>query len=232
MTTLPHPVIQVQPTEVLGELNEVEEKNAPPSLFLVGDRALLEEGRRVSVVGSRRASSNGLTRARVLCQEFVASGLTVVSGLAEGIDTVAHTTAVSEGGRTIAVLGTPLNVPYPKSNADLYAQIMRDHLAVSQFPFGYPSRRENWPRRNRTMALISDATVIVEASEKSGTVHQGWEALRLGRPLFLLESLASNPELSWPQEMLKYGAQVLTRANLQDVIQDIPERSLAHAFDF
>jgi DNA processing protein len=74
------------------------------------------------------------------------------------------------------------------------------------------------------MALLTDATVIVEAGESSGTLHQGWEALRLGRPLFLMESLTKDPHLAWPAEMIKYGAQVLSRENLDDVLDAIPER--------
>lgn len=77
--------------------------------------------------------------------------------------------------------------------------------------------------RNRTMALLTHATVIVEAGNKSGTLHQGWEALRLGRLLFILESVAANPELSWPAEMIRYGAQVLSRDNLELVLDEMPE---------
>jgi DNA processing protein len=77
--------------------------------------------------------------------------------------------------------------------------------------------------RNRTMALLSDATVIVEAGEKSGTLHQGWEALRLGRLLFLMESVTKDPSLSWPAEMIHYGAQVLTRENVELALEEIPD---------
>ena len=102
---------------------------------------------------------------------------------------------------------------------------MREQLVVSQFPPGYPSQKKNFPMRNRTMALITDATVIVEAGEKSGTLHQGWEALRLGRLLFLLESVAKDDRLSWPAEMIRYGAQVLSRENLELVLDEMPEYS-------
>ena len=100
---------------------------------------------------------------------------------------------------------------------------MRDELVVSQFPPGAPIQPKNFPMRNRTMALLSDATIIVEAAEKSGTVHQGWEALRLGRLLFILENLATKPDLSWPSEMLRYGAQVLSRENLELALEEMPE---------
>ena len=212
-------------TDLLGTLNEVEQKNAPKTLYLSGDDTLLRQGRRVSVVGSRNASPDGLKRARILTKALVKDGITVVSGLARGIDTVAHTTAIECGGRTISVLGTPLDQVYPPENADLHACIVRDHLSVSQFSSGTPMQRQNWPRRNRTMALLTDATVIVEAREKSGTLHQGWEALRLGRWLWIMESATLDPNLSWPAEMIKYGAQVLTRDNLDIFLEEVPERT-------
>lgn len=209
--------------ELIGPLNEVERKNAPRELFLAGDEELLRSGPRVSIVGSRKASSEALSRARFLARALVKRGIVVVSGLAEGIDTAGHEAALAEGGRTIAVIGTPLNEFYPAKNRALQERLMREQLVVSQFPVGYPSKRENCPRRNRTMALISDATVIVEAGEKSGTLHQGWEALRLGRLLFLMESVATNKALTWPAEMIRYGAQVLSRENLEVVLEEMPE---------
>jgi len=198
-----------KPEEVLRPLNEVERRNAPEELFLEGDVALLKSAPRVAVVGSRKASGDGLRRARRLSRLLVAEGVTVVSGLATGIDTVAHETAIRSGGRTIAVLGTPLDVFHPKSNRRLQEVIGREHLLVSQFPSGHPILRSNFPRRNRTMALLCDASVIVEAGDSSGSLSQGWEALRLGRPLFLLKSLVDREDLEWPREMLQYGAEVL-----------------------
>lgn len=213
---------QFKTQELLGQLNDIEARNAPTELFLAGDRSLLTEGRRVAIVGSRKATAEGLARARSITRTLVEHGIIVVSGLAEGIDTVAHETAIECGGRTIAVLGTPLSEAFPASNRALLERIKRDHLAVSQFPEGYPARRDNFPRRNRTMALICDATVVVEAGENSGTRHQGWEAIRLGRLVYLLQSVAQNPSLSWPREMINYGAQVLRREDLPDVLYDIP----------
>jgi DNA processing protein len=208
--------------QVLGSLNDVERKHAPSQLFLVGDETLLSRGPRVSVVGSRQASAEGLRRAQVLARALVRHEMIVVSGLAAGIDAAAHRAAIDAGGRTIAVLGTPVDVAYPAENRELQDEIAREHLLVSQFAPGSTTTRASFPQRNRTMALLTDATVIVEAGEKSGTVHQGWEALRLGRHLFLLEHLASDPALSWPREMIHYGAQVLTRANLEDVLSAVP----------
>jgi len=214
---------EITSEDLLGCLNEVEEKNAPPRLFVAGDVSLVRKGPRVSVVGSRKASEDGLRRTRSLVNALVEHGMVVVSGLAEGVDTAAHETALARGGHTIAVLGTPLDQFYPARNRALQERLMRDELVISQFSSGAAVRPKNFPIRNRTMALISDATVIVEAAEKSGTLHQGWEALRLGRLLLLMESVATNSKLSWPTEMIKYGAQVLSRDNLEVVLDEMPE---------
>jgi DNA processing protein len=213
---------ELRTREALGPFGPVQEKNAPEVLYTAGDTALLTEGSRVAIVGSRKATPDGIKRAQAVTRALVQQGIIVVSGLAEGIDTVAHRTAIEEGGRTIAVLGTPLSKAYPAKNAGLLEEIKCNHLAISQFPEGYPGRSENFPRRNRTMALICDATIVIEASEKSGTRHQGWEAIRLGRDLYLLENVATNPNLTWPKQLIEYGAQILRREDLPDILLDIP----------
>ncbi len=212
------------PETLIGPLNEVEKKHAPARLFTAGRIELLRDGLRISVVGSRDATTEGLARARALSEALVSRGVVVVSGLAEGIDTQAHQAAINAGGATIAVLGTPLDVCFPKQNQELLDRIIQSHLAVSQFPVGFPLQKKNFPMRNRTMALLSDATIIVEAGEGSGTIHQGWEALRLGRPLFLLESLTKRTDLAWPAEMQQYGAEVLTKERLPVVLDNLPGR--------
>lgn len=226
------PVVEVKPVDVLGELNAVEAKHAPKCLFAQGELSLLNEGLRVSVVGSRKPSEAGVRRARVFCKALVGHEITIVSGLADGIDTIAHETAISNGGKTIAVLGTPLDKCYPAKNRPLLDKIKRDHLVISQFPEGYPSQPRNFPMRNRTMALVSDATVIIEAGEKSGTRHQGWEALRLGRLVFIMESVANNLELSWPKEMIGYGAQVLSRDDVPYLVENLPQFTSDEALAF
>jgi len=208
------------PQGLLGSLNPVEKVNAPDALYVAGDVEILRKGLRVSVVGSRGASKAGLNRTSRLARFLVERGFPVVSGLAEGIDTAAHRAAMESGGRTIAVLGTPLDEVYPRKNAVLQQEIMENHLAVSQFPPGHPVLRTNFPRRNRTMALIASATVIVEAGNSSGSLSQGWEALRLGRLLFIMKSTVDNPSLQWPKEMLKYGAQVL--AEPEEMLDFLP----------
>jgi DNA processing protein len=217
-------------SEYINKFSEFEKKNAPKNFFFDGDISLLTQGIKVAVVGSRKPSDEGIIRARSITKKLVELGITVVSGLAEGIDTVAHLTTISLNGKTIAFLGTPLNISYPKSNEKLLTIIKSNHLAISQFPYGYPIMKQNFPDRNRTMALFSDATVIVEASENSGTRHQGWEALRLGRSVFIMENVIKNPSVSWAKEMLKYGAQILKKDNLSLVLEEIP--SFVSSVDF
>lgn len=198
--------LAVSPADLLGPLNDVERKYAPPALYVSGRLTRPLAHPRVAIVGTRSASNEGLSATKRLSRELAIHGVVVVSGLAEGIDTAAHTAAIEAGGMTIAVLGTPLDQVYPKQNVDLQAKISSKFLTVSQFPSGYPIQRQNFVLRNRTMALLSDATVIMESGEKGGALHQGWEAIRLGRPLFIRRSVMEDERLSWPREMMRYGA--------------------------
>lgn len=202
-------IVTLDASEIMGGLNDFERRNAPAQLFAAGDISLLIEGARVAVVGSRKASLPGRKRVARLVRGLVEHRVTVVSGLAAGIDTAAHEETLRMNGRTVAVIGTPLDEVHPAANAPLQAQLMREHLVVTQFPLGHPTLRSNFPRRNRTMALLCHASVIVEAGESSGTLSQGWEALRLNRPLFILRSVFDHRELTWPEEMRKYGAVIL-----------------------
>jgi SMF family protein len=217
----------------IDNLTEIEKKYSPRQLFYEGNFSLLEKGRRVSVVGSRNVSEDGIKRTSKIVEILLENDIIVVSGLALGVDTVAHQKAIEKGGNTIAVIGTSLNQYYPKENKLLQNKIATEHLLISQFPENYPTSLKNFPIRNRTMALISDATIIIEASEKSGTKHQGWEALRLGRSVFILENVIKNPNITWAKEMLKYGAEVLTRENVNFLIESIPfltTREVDYAF--
>ena len=206
---LPAPAVTLDPARVMGGLNDFERRHAPDILYASGDVALLSSPARVAVVGSRKASLPGRKRVARLVGAFVERDVVIVSGLAAGIDTAAHEETLKRGGRTIAVLGTPLDEAHPPSNAALQQRLMEEHLVVSQFPAGHPTLRSNFPRRNRTMALLCHASVIVEAGESSGTLSQGWEALRLNRPLFILKSVFETAGLTWPEKMRSYGAHVL-----------------------
>jgi DNA processing protein len=161
---------------------------------------------------------------------LVERGVVVVSGLAEGVDTAAHLAAITGKGKTIAVIGTPLDRVYPKQNAGLQKRIAEEHLLVSPFSLGFPVRPGNFPLRNRTMALLSDATVIIEATDTSSSLHQGWEALRLGRLLFITNSTVQDPALTWPRKMLDHGARILSDETLEDLFDLLPAR-MAIQFD-
>ena len=198
------------PEQLLGPLNEVERKFAPTRLFAAGPMEIPLPRPRAAIVGSRKASTKGLDAAADIARTLVKKGVVVVSGLAEGIDTAAHRATIEARGRTIAVLGTPLNRTYPQKNLQLQQEIVSNHLAISQFPIGHPTQPKDFVLRNRTMALISNASIIVEAGETSGSLHQGWEVLRLGRPLFIRAAIVSDRSLSWPKKMISYGALELT----------------------
>lgn len=210
----------LSPDELLGRpLNEIEKRNAPERLYVKGQMDIPLGPRKVAVVGTRKPTKEGINETRAVTELLVSKGVVVVSGLAMGIDTVAHRAAIYAKGRTVAVLGTPLDKRYPSSNGNLQDQIAANHLVASQFPPGYPVTKRNFVMRNRTMALLSDATVIVEAGDTSGTIHQGWETLRLGRPLFVCRAAATiRPK--WLDEMEQYGAVILQEHT--DILYEIP----------
>jgi len=221
------PYLSVSPQELLGRpLNEIEQKFAPSRLFLSDGRSVPIPGPRVAIVGSRKASPRGILLAQEIAAFLAEKSVIVVSGLAEGIDTTAHEIAIRHGGSTVAVLGTPLDKSYPAKNGGLQKTIMRDHWAISQFPVGYPTEPKNFVIRNRTIALISDASIIVEAGERSGSLHQGWEALRLGRPLFISKVITTDASLKWPKKMMDYGASELTEFEQIIEVLPSPERIL------
>jgi DNA processing protein len=143
----------------------------------------------------------------------------VVSGLAEGIDRAAHTAAIDHGGKTIAVIGTPLDKVYPTKHAGLQRRIYREHLLLSPFSWGDKFVPTNFPERNRIMARLAMATIIIEASDTSGSLHQAVECLEVGHPVFIAAAMLDNPKLTWPRRFIgddKPLARVL-RASL-DVI--------------
>jgi DNA processing protein len=172
----------------------------------------LVASRSVAIVGTRKPSKEGLARTRKLVRHLVRDDFTIVSGLAAGIDTEAHTTAIAEGGRTIAVIGTPLTHHYPKENAPLQQQIAKDFLLISQVPVlryesqDYRSNRLFFPERNITMSALTEATIIVEAGETSGTLIQARAAPQQKRKLFILDSCFQNKALTWPQKFAEKGA--------------------------
>lgn len=179
----------------------------------------------VAIVGTRNPSNEGKRRAEKMAKLLVENGFTVVSGLAKGIDTVAHKTAIMHGGNTIAVIGTPLNSVYPKENATLQDYIAKRHLLVSQVPFikyenqYYKANSLFFPERNKTMSAITDATIIIEASETSGTLVQARAALQQGRKLFILNSCFENKNITWPSYYERKGA--IRVRDFSDVLNNI-----------
>lgn len=221
MVTAKERPISITVEGLLGRpLNDVEKKFSPTNLYVKGSIQIPLPRPRVSIVGSRKASPEGLRDSATIAKKLVKKEVVIVSGLAEGIDTAAHEATIATGGRTIAVLGTPLNKTYPLKNFKLQQEIMYNHLAISQFPIGYVTQPKDFVVRNRTMALISDATIIVEAQDTSGLLHQGWEALRLGRSLYIWKSIMNNNQVTWPQKMLQYGAMELS--DPIDILESLP----------
>ncbi len=163
-------------------------------LHVAGDVNLVSRTM-VAVIGSRQASDEALACAAEVAVELVARGYVVLSGLAAGIDAAAHRAALGAGGRTLAVIGTSLDQVYPAQHAALQERVYREHLLVSPFAAGSKTARWHFPARNRVMARLAVATVLVEATEESGTRHQVAECLALGRTVFARHGLVDT--LSW-----------------------------------
>ena len=155
-----------------------------------------------------------------MARELVENGVVISSGLAKGIDTSALSSAIKSDGKVIAVIGTPLDKAYPAANKRLQEQIYTDHLLLTPFQSGQRVYPSNFPQRNRVMALLSDATVIVEASDTSGTLHQAAECQRQGRWLFILKSLVENPEVSWPKNFLDHPKTAIVEST-KDILSRI-----------
>jgi len=183
----------------------------------------------VAVVGSREASEDCLRRAAKVSRALVEKGFTVVSGLAAGIDAAAHNAAIEAEGRTIAVIGTPIGVYYPKENEKLQRRIAEEFLLISQVPvLRYASQhvQQNklfFPERNVTMSALSKATIIVEAGETSGTLTQARAAIQQGRKLFILDSCFERSDITWPETYAKRGAiRVRDMSDIWSALSDGP----------
>ena len=182
---------------------ERKSKAAVDEVYVAGDTTLLQR-RCIAVIGSRDVSEAGLKRATRIARELAEQDVVVVSGLAAGVDCAAMKSAIANGGHTVGVIGTPLDKAYPAANASLQETVYRDHLLVSQFAFGERTYRSSFPERNKTMALLSDASVVIEASDTSGTLHQASECVRQNRWLGILKSVVDDPKLTWPKGFLAY----------------------------
>jgi DNA processing protein len=195
--------------------------DAPQFLFLKGE-PLLANQPVISVVGSRNASEEGISKARRLARLLSERNITVASGLAKGIDRAAHQGTYDVKKPTIAVIGTPLNKVYPAEHAMLQQYISQTGLVISQFIPNSPVQRWNFPMRNATMSGISIATIVVEAGETSGALIQAREALKQGREVFIPQSALDNPNLIWPRRFVnELGAKKFTTIDdLMDQLYD------------
>jgi DNA processing protein len=198
---------------------------APPSLFARG--TLIADDSAVSVVGSRKASDRGLAIATDIARGLVSRGVTVVAGLALGIDTAAHRAALAVGGRTVAIIGTGINNVYPAENRNLHEEIAARGLLLSQFWPDAPPQRQNFLMRNATMSGYGLATVVVEAGEHSGARAQARMAVEHGRPVILTDLVVERNE--WARALVdRPGIHVVSslRSALDVVDRLIEERAV------
>lgn len=196
----------------------LREIHAPPDLLYVKGTLLEEDAAAVAIVGTRAATSYGLDTARRLAEELAVSGITVVSGLAEGIDRAAHEGALQAGGRTIAVLGHGLSMVYPRHHGELAERIAGSGCLVSQFPIGMPPLAQNFPKRNRIISGLSLGVVVVEAPLKSGALITAREAAEQGREVFAVPGpIGRTTEGS--HALLRDGAKLVERA--ADILEEL-----------
>jgi DNA processing protein len=189
----------------------------PAFLYVKGH--LKEDDVNVAVVGSRTASTYGKFTTERLCRELVLRGITVISGLARGIDSAAHRGALSGKGRTIAVLGCGLDVVYPPENEKLFNEISLQGALISEFPFGTPPNAPNFPARNRIISGISLGVVVVEASEKSGSLITARIALEQGREVFAVPGSIDSSGSRGTNKLIKQGAKLIE--NVEDILEEI-----------
>lgn len=201
---------------MLDQLARLEE---PEGLRSRG-RWPLPQGPRVAIVGSRRPSAYGEAVADRLAADLAAAGVVVVSGLAYGVDAAAHQGALAAQGCTVAVLGTGIDIVYPAAHRGLARRIEeRGGALVSEFPDGTPPRRPNFPRRNRTMAALSHAVVVVEAGEGSGALITAEAALSLGRSVLAVPGSVFSPLSVGCHQLLRDGAALVQ--NARDVLAEL-----------
>ena len=167
-------------------------KDPPLVLFALGDVSLLQS-RCVAVVGTRRASPYGRWAAAEIARKISLAGVTVVSGMAEGIDTAAHEGCLQAGGKTIAVFGTGVDICFPKSNAKLYEEIRKNGLLLSEYPFGEWGYASNFPERNRIISGLSESCVVAEGAVKSGSLITAGLAAEQDRGVFALPGNVNQP---------------------------------------
>jgi DNA processing protein len=196
----------------------------PPKLLFFRGTLKRDEPHAVAIVGSRRETRYGREQAFSIARDLAANGVTIISGLARGIDTAAHLGALEAGGRTIAVLGSGIRQIYPRENEALAEKmIMKNGAIISEFPPAADPIAYHFPIRNRLVSGLSHAVLLIEAREKSGTLITIGHALIQGREVFALPGPVDAPGSAVPNRMLREGASLITCAN--DILEDMGWRS-------
>ena len=189
----------------------------PPLLYLKGDPALLYRPQ-LAMVGSRNPSAGGRRNARWFAGELSRAGITIISGLAMGIDAESHGGALGNSGSTIAVLGTGIDRVYPARHADLFGRIAEQGLLVSEFPLGTAPVRMNFPRRNRMISGLSMGVLVVEASLKSGSMITARYALEQGREVYAIPGSIHNPVARGCHKLISQGAKLVEK--VEDIVEE------------
>jgi DNA processing protein len=200
----------------------------PAFLYLQGK--LIGDDINIAVVGSRMASTYGKYTTERISRELAGRGLTIVSGLARGIDSAAHRGALAARGRTIAVLGSGLDIIYPPENKKLFAAIIEQGAVISELPLGSPPAAFNFPARNRIISGMSYGVVIVEAGEKSGSLITAKLALEQGREVFAVPGSIDSAGARGTNKLIKQGAKLIE--NTDDILEEIlPQLEKTKAFN-
>jgi DNA processing protein len=192
----------------------------PLALWSDGNRLLLGKTA-IAIVGSRRASPYSMNVASKLAGDLAAHGLAVVSGLARGIDAAAHKAALDADGTTVAVLGTGIDVVYPRDNRRLFERVRHGGLLLTEFPPGTPPLAQNFPFRNRIISGLSHGTLIVEASSRSGSLITARLAAEQGREVFAVPGSIFAPGSVGPHRLIQYGAKLVH--DVDDILDELPE---------
>mgnify|MGYP000143105532 FL=1 len=192
----------------------------PDSLYIYGDASLLKKPM-IAIVGSRNASPEGLKNARYLAQGLARAGALIVSGMAMGIDSAAHHAVIELGSGhfTAAILGTGLDIVYPRQNINLSRAIGQQGLLISELPMGTGPKAWHFPRRNRIIAALSHGVVVVEAAKRSGSLITARLAAELGREVFALPGPISNPNSIGCHLLIQQGAKLAFRTS--DILEEL-----------
>jgi len=198
---------------------QLKEIPSPPLLLYIKGEIRPEDRFAIAVVGSRKPTHYGFSVAEKLSEELSSMGLTVISGLARGIDTASHIASLRCGGRTIAVLGSGIDVPYPPENKGLMKRIAISGAVVSEFPPEAGPSKETFPQRNRIISGLSLGVLVVEASRGSGALITASHAIEQGKEVFAIPGSIYSETSGGTNELIKKGAKIVTSA--KDIVEEL-----------